>query len=270
VNRPSLVFLHIPKCGGTSLTRALHSAYPADRIFTDHGNLTPELFSAHGDMLDRPALFHGHAAHGTAAYFEGRATTLTLLRRPENQAVSNYLYIQRDPCSPWHEAALRLDLSTFFREFWFLTAFQTISISVPLTSGSFASREEFFAALPAIHAALERTDIVGCAETMEDVIARLAPILPSPCEMPGQLNRAADFGVCARRIAMLRWEYRELREDPDLAEPIAAEEATYRLARTLAARGAAPLWRMLLARAAGAVAYEKARASGPDAWLGHR
>lgn len=270
MNRPSLVFLHIPKCGGTSLTRALQNAYPVERIFTDHGNLTPGLFRDHGHMLDRAALFHGHAAHGTAACYEGRATTLTLLRRPETQAVSNYLYIQRDPCSPWHEAAVRLDLTTFFREFWFLTAFQTISISVPVTTGSFACREAFFAALPDIHAALERIDIVGTVEAIDDVIARLAPILPGPCATPGQLNRAADFGVTARRIAMLRWEYRELRDDPDLAEPIAAEEATYRLARALASRGATPLWRMLLARAAGGIAYERGRGAGSDASAGPR
>jgi Sulfotransferase family len=101
-----IVFMHIPKCAGTSFWKSLSAVYGSSCIrheFFDPvtpGSLEPYRaicghFSLHDPLYDA---------------FKGPFVHWTILRRPVERVVSNYLYIRRRTDHPQHDEANKRSL----------------------------------------------------------------------------------------------------------------------------------------------------------------
>ncbi|WP_419729712.1 sulfotransferase domain-containing protein [Lichenicola sp.] len=86
---PRLVFLHIPKCGGTTLHAMLSTQFAAERI-------CPERNDTLGDWtineLAAYDLFSGHFDVAPCRSIPGRLRMLTLLREPKARLMSLYYF----------------------------------------------------------------------------------------------------------------------------------------------------------------------------------
>jgi Galactose-3-O-sulfotransferase len=108
-----LIFLHIGKTGGTTLSDVLVRNFPESRRFS---GWSTEAYSAIGlyrysaikeyhDRLPRDqrrsfALLNGHVPFGVHAIFEQSAKYITLVREPADRAVSNFYYLLETPAEP--------------------------------------------------------------------------------------------------------------------------------------------------------------------------
>lgn len=113
-----LYFLHIAKTAGTSLTTAIKAFYCADQVITDSGNVSVDFVKANEHRLCATAFLHGHAGHEVMSYLAGRVRSITLLRDPKAQAVSNYLHLLREIDNPLRPAAVNLGFAGFLTTFW--------------------------------------------------------------------------------------------------------------------------------------------------------
>ena len=88
MDQPRVVFLHVPKCGGTTLHEMLSTQFPPDRI-------CPGRFQSLGDWtrneLSRFELFSGHFDMSDCRNIPGRhVSVVTRLREPKARLLSLY------------------------------------------------------------------------------------------------------------------------------------------------------------------------------------
>ena len=138
-----LVFFHIAKTGGTSATAALRPLF-GDAV-TSGGNLSIACLATHPPADD--VLYHGHPEHGAAWAVPRGAVTATVLRTPEEQAVSNYLHLLRNPHLPFHDTAMQLGFSGLIRAVPRLLAYQAVSLDVAISMKQLHSKRLVMAAL---------------------------------------------------------------------------------------------------------------------------
>lgn len=86
--RPKLAFLHLPKTGGTSLTRMLDHAFADEDIFPDRYMIGRYPAS----YLSRYSLFRGHFSRQELSLIPGPLQILTVLREPRSRLVSQYRF----------------------------------------------------------------------------------------------------------------------------------------------------------------------------------
>jgi hypothetical protein len=236
-DRP-LCFLHIAKTGGTSVTDAIARLYPPDRVFTDRGNLSVGYLEGLGERLAGRVFLAGHAHTGVAEFLSGRADLITVLRRPADQAVSNYLHVLSDPGNRQHPEAIRGSFSDFLRRNDHQIDYQLGALCVALTSDPARGHELRTRDLDPVLRFLDSLPFVGVMERAEacgEVLSRILPDSP-PLRLPC-LNAAVYRGISARTLDRLHREYEMLRGDPQLA-PVFDREAR------LHARAAAALDRL--------------------------
>lgn len=100
---PALIFLHIPKCGGTTLRSILNRAVPEGRRFRVGSDIAgsrmalatlPDSQRLHTDLL------YGHLSYGWhELLFPRQARYFTILREPVARIVSHYNYVRSHE---WH------------------------------------------------------------------------------------------------------------------------------------------------------------------------
>ena len=103
-NGEALVFLHMPKAGGTTMSRILERQYrPAESYWTEWNRPTPQAFTAlpyrHRAKI---RLVYGHLPFGVHEVLPRPTRYLTLLRDPVERAISHYYFIRRTPRHPLH------------------------------------------------------------------------------------------------------------------------------------------------------------------------
>ncbi len=94
-----LVFLHIPKAGGSTLQEYVLSHYPGGRFYRFTGDTKqwldfpslPEQERASFDVLV------GHVHFGVHRFLPEPSTYMTMLRDPVDRVVSHYYYVLSDP-----------------------------------------------------------------------------------------------------------------------------------------------------------------------------
>lgn len=88
----TLVFLHVPKCGGTSIHRWLEDVVPP-KVLSEERHLLPEVLdpSRAARLRDR-RVFSGHFDLLDLARFPSPSTVFTVLRDPVDRLVSLYDY----------------------------------------------------------------------------------------------------------------------------------------------------------------------------------
>ena len=118
---PRIVFLHLPRTGGTALVKDIFFAhFPRSRWC--HVNYAPDMKPLSGahDPLAWPAwrrkrvgFLAGHMPFGLARHFPGRSEYITLVRDPISRTVSDYHFCRKNPSNPAYEAATALSLQEF-------------------------------------------------------------------------------------------------------------------------------------------------------------
>lgn len=119
------LFIHIPKTGGTSLSRSLHRYARFSERVAYQGATIPgvaHLLSAvtGGQTIEKLTGLHAHASLSMIRkalgpdYVDG-LFSFAVTRNPFTRAVSFYHHCQRDPNHPEHDIAMRHEFSDFVR-----------------------------------------------------------------------------------------------------------------------------------------------------------
>jgi len=97
----SLIFLHIPRSGGTTLQRIIERQYPRAAIFTIDGRNAYESIAEFKSLpeprREKIVCLKGHVRFGLHHYLRQPCTYVTLLRDPVDRVISHYYYVLRTP-----------------------------------------------------------------------------------------------------------------------------------------------------------------------------
>ncbi len=109
-----LIFMHLHKCGGTSLLSALADVYKANECFTIDGTRFRDSAKELIMVQDRNKykLIQGHMIFGLHKYFEeGENRYFTMLREPVSRIISLYNYANENPSLTYHKELKEKQLS---------------------------------------------------------------------------------------------------------------------------------------------------------------
>ncbi len=93
-----LVFVHIPKAGGSTLQESILSHYPGGKFYRFTGDTQQWLDFPGVDEEERASfdVLVGHVHYGVHRYLPEPATYMTMLRDPVDRVVSHYYYVLSD------------------------------------------------------------------------------------------------------------------------------------------------------------------------------
>ena len=118
----ALLFLHIPKAGGTTLHSVIERQFAPHVTFTISG-MTPsksirEFIELPPERRSKIRLLKGHMPYGLHKYLSVPATYITMLRDPVDRVVSHYYFVRRSPGVGHHREVEqgRMGLDDFVRE----------------------------------------------------------------------------------------------------------------------------------------------------------
>ncbi len=243
-SRLPILFVHLPKTGGTSFGIALSSFYAPENVFPSFGELvTLEFLKSLGARLQEPVLIRGHVDHDVLSYMLRRSRTITLLREPRSHAVSLYLHHLREPAWSTHLAAKELGFRGFMKRYWQYSMFQTLGLYGGISPVSARFFDQLENKIGDVLELLDNMTFVGCLEDPETLNAMLPILLqrPGPLNLP-QLNTSTEFGVAPELVQSLRSEYDELLNDSQTAYRIQIESLVYNKALSLRTK-----WRRIIA-----------------------
>jgi len=114
-----IIFLHLPKCGGTTLNRLIEWEYNPLEIFS----VDPSFFrwsywrlaKTPVERLKRIRVFKGHMPFGLHKRLSRPAKYITVLREPIDRAISSYYYAQSYKLDPQHRMASKMSLEEYIR-----------------------------------------------------------------------------------------------------------------------------------------------------------
>lgn len=94
-----IIFLHIPKAGGTTLHSVIRKNYDTDKIYTLTGTRQAmiEFMKMPREEINKYDCVQGHMGFGFHKYFEDDIKYITLMRDPLKRVISLYFYILRTP-----------------------------------------------------------------------------------------------------------------------------------------------------------------------------
>src|SRR5216683_7885806 len=113
----ALIFLHLPKCGGTTLNRIIEWEYNPLRIFS----VDPSFFRWSYQKLKRLSpqrlsafrVFKGHMPFGIHQRLTHPATYITVMRDPIDRAISEYYFALNYRLQPEHRMMQQLSLDHY-------------------------------------------------------------------------------------------------------------------------------------------------------------
>lgn len=206
--------------------------FAEEEILNEGVNITLPFLQAYGqERLRNTGFIHGHPGLGVAAYLEGIAETIMLLRNPMDQAISNYLSLSRINTDLVHRTATELGFRNFLSTYPEFLAFQTLSLATGL--GLRVRTDHVYDCLPDVLRYLENTLLLGAFEQIDMFLTSLARMRQWPAPVSVRhLNQAQ--GQRSVRDG-LKEIYTEAMNDARMGAMIAAEQAVYAKARSIAA-----------------------------------
>ncbi len=113
--KKKLIFLHIPKAGGSTLRALLHKQYEASATYKIESDINGDILrfqSMPAAERKRIKLITGHMAFGLHSSLPG-AAYITLLRKPESKVLSEFRFIKQNPYHVLHESVSKMSLSDY-------------------------------------------------------------------------------------------------------------------------------------------------------------
>jgi len=107
-----LIFLHIPKAGGSTFRPILRMQYPLKTFYTINRENGADFKELPLDKRQRVDVLRGHCFFGIHTYLPGNSCYVTFLRDPVERAISLYYYAQNGD-GPFGDAARELSLRDF-------------------------------------------------------------------------------------------------------------------------------------------------------------
>jgi len=113
----AIIFLHLPKCAGTTLSRLIEWEYPARQIYS----IDPSYFRwSHRKLMRLPSkrlarmlIFKGHMPFGLHARLPRPATYITFLREPIERVISEYYFMRHHRLHPQYRRLQTLSLEKY-------------------------------------------------------------------------------------------------------------------------------------------------------------
>src|SRR5438132_5483132 len=113
----ALIYLHLPKCGGTTLSRIIEWEYPPMRIFSDDPSFFRwsfyKLCQWPRERLARMRVFKGHMPFGLHRRLPQPATYITVLRDPVERVISEYYFAKHYRLHPQHKRMRTLTIEDY-------------------------------------------------------------------------------------------------------------------------------------------------------------
>ena len=110
-----LLFEHVPKCGGVSVSRYLKQNYAPDEIYELSGGKPSESIAEfkRSSEKDRQRfrLILGHGAHQLWALMDSETIGMTILRDPVDRIVSHYYFVLASPAHYLYEKVTSQNMS---------------------------------------------------------------------------------------------------------------------------------------------------------------
>lgn len=106
----TILFLHMPKTAGTTLSEILKRHYHPAQIYNDEFSGNDGAFNFFSLPLQRRAnirLLWGHFSFGLHQYLPGPSTYFTFLRSPVERVISHYYYLLNHPEMFWIPEEIR-------------------------------------------------------------------------------------------------------------------------------------------------------------------
>src|SRR5215472_9066715 len=113
----TLIFVHIPKSAGTTLSRIIDWEYNPRRVYSLIGRYFRwsynRLLQLPQHRISQIQVFKGHMPFGLHRHLTQPATYLTVLRNPVDRTISDYNFSANGLLHPDHREVKRLTLSEF-------------------------------------------------------------------------------------------------------------------------------------------------------------
>jgi hypothetical protein len=138
-----IIFVHLPKCGGTTLNRIIEWEYSPWRIFS----IDPSFFLwsyrklMHWSQrrLDTMQVFKGHMPFGLHSRLSRPSTYITVLRDPIDRCISAYYFALNYKLHPLHKFVKKMTLEEY------AVATPNHNVQCKLLAGTTASESDFHA-----------------------------------------------------------------------------------------------------------------------------
>lgn len=179
-SRPrKILFDHLPKCGGSSLSVYLKAHYPKRKTFSINGLNPTASVDEFKNLSQRKRygydLVIGHLAHELLDYVNPECLKVTVFREPVERIISHYYYAKRTPIhylySKIHSSEMSLEdyttsgLSGELRN-WYTTHFSGLTAEEAEQSSEASIRR-------AVDVVLNRYDIIGFLDNFSLFVEKL-------------------------------------------------------------------------------------------------
>ncbi len=196
-----LLFLHVPKTGGTALSARLEAALPA--MERSPLMLPQELAAADMARIRGWRLVQGHLLHAQLQQLRQlsprRWIVVTCLRDPVEHFISHFLHIKRSPDHDWHQALRDCSLARVVADpLWSrrLGSYQASFLLEALLDGAEPRQPE------QMPDCLDRCDLVGTTADLEGLWLAISAVTgwsPGVGRVPAhnaapEAQRAAELG----------------------------------------------------------------------------
>jgi hypothetical protein len=115
----SIIYVHLPKCGGTTFNRIIEWEYPPLQVFSVDPSFFrwsyQRLLRWPQERLARIKVFKGHMPFGLHQRLAQPATYITVLRDPVDRAISDYYFPLTNRLQPRHKVVRNVTLEEYIR-----------------------------------------------------------------------------------------------------------------------------------------------------------
>jgi hypothetical protein len=194
-----LIYVHLPKAGGTTLNRVIEAEYPVSRIYcidpAYHARANRRLRATPDSRLQEYDAFIGHMPFGLHERLERKARYITVFRDPVARMISAYRFARSYRIHPRHKLASGTSLLGF------LEAIGRHNVQTGLLAGTPLGTEVDGQALERAISNLDRHFVVaGLTERFDETLALLKLRFAWKIEQLGDFNVTSPSRAPKERV----------------------------------------------------------------------